>query len=60
MIKKVKNFTNEVQMEMKKVSWPNWDELKGATYVVLSLALLVAGFLFIIDLVLNKLMNFIL
>jgi len=60
MIKKIKNFSTEVQMEMKKVSWPTWDELKGATYVVLSLALVVAIFLFIIDLFLNKLMEFVL
>jgi len=45
---------------MGKVSWPTWDELKGATYIVLSLAILVAAFLFVVDLVLNKLMNFIL
>ena len=60
MIKKIKNFSTEVQMEMKKGSWPTWDELKGATYVVLSLALVVAIFLFIIDLFLNKLMEFVL
>jgi preprotein translocase subunit SecE len=45
---------------MGKVSWPTWDELKGATYIVLSLSILVAAFLFIVDLILNKLMNFIL
>ena len=60
MIKKIKNFSTEVQMEMKKVSWPTWDELKGATYIVLSLSLMVAIFLFLIDLFLNKLMEFIL
>jgi preprotein translocase subunit SecE len=60
MIKKIKKFSVEVQTEMKKVSWPTWEELKGATYVVLSMAILVAIFLFIIDLFLNRLMNFIL
>jgi len=60
MIKKIKKFSVEVQTEMKKVSWPTWEELKGATYVVLSMAVLVAVFLFVIDLILNKLMNFIL
>ena len=60
MIKKVKKFSTEVQIEMGKVSWPTWDELKGATYIVLSVAIMVAAFLFVVDLVLNKLMNFIL
>ena len=60
MINKISQYVSGVQMEMKKVSWPTWDELKGATYVVLSLALVVAIFLFIIDLFLNKLMEFVL
>jgi len=60
MIKKIKKFSVEVQTEMRKVSWPTWEELKGATYVVLFVAVLVAVFLFVIDLILNKLMNFIL
>tara|TARA_B100001123_G_C15344794_1_gene1036524 strand:- start:13747 stop:13929 length:183 start_codon:yes stop_codon:yes gene_type:complete len=60
MIKKIKKFSVEVQTEMKKVSWPTWGELKGATYVVLCMAVLVAVFLFVIDLILNRIMNFIL
>jgi len=60
MIKKIKKFTTEVQIEMGKVSWPTWDELRGATYIVLSLSILIAAFLFVVDLILNKSMNFIL
>jgi len=60
MIKKIKKFTTEVQIEMGKVSWPTWDELRGATYIVLSLSILIAAFLFVVDLILSKSMNFIL
>ncbi|HIN97011.1 MAG TPA: preprotein translocase subunit SecE [Candidatus Marinimicrobia bacterium] len=57
MIKKTKKFLEDVQFEMKKVSWPTFDELRGAVYVVLTLSLLVAVFLFIVDLLLNRAMS---
>ena len=57
MIKKTKKFLYDVQFEMKKVSWPTFDELRGAVYVVLTLSLLVAVFLFIVDLLLNRAMS---
>ena len=57
MIKKTKKFLEEVQFEMKKVSWPTFDELRGAVYVVLTLSLMFAVFLFIVDLVLNRIMS---
>ncbi len=60
MIKKIRKYFGEVQFEMKKVSWPTWDELKGSTYVVLSFALLTAVFLFIVDMVLNKILSIVL
>jgi preprotein translocase subunit SecE len=60
MFKKLQQFIADVQFEMNKVSWPNWDELKGSTYVVLSLSLILILFLFFVDLLLSKLLNFIL
>ena len=60
MFKNIKQFSSDVQFEMKKVSWPNWDELKGSTYVVLSLTIIITIFLFIVDSVLSKILTFIL
>ena len=57
MIKKTKKFLEDVQFEMKKVSWPTFDELRGAVYVVLTLSLLFAVFLFIVDFLLNRAMS---
>ncbi|MCH2650596.1 MAG: preprotein translocase subunit SecE [Candidatus Marinimicrobia bacterium] len=45
---------------MNKVSWPNWEALKGSTYIVLSLSLILILFLFFVDLLLSKVLNFIL
>ncbi len=60
MFKKIKQFFDEVQFEMSKVSWPTWEELRGSTYVVLSLSLVLAIYLFIIDFILNRLVGVIL
>ena len=47
MVKKFHQFISDVNFEMNKVSWPNWDELKGSTYVVLVTTLLMIIFLFL-------------
>ncbi|MFQ6616051.1 MAG: preprotein translocase subunit SecE [Fidelibacterota bacterium] len=60
MIKKVQQFLKGVRLEMKKVSWPTWDELRGSTAVVLGLSLLLGIFLFLVDLVLSRIVNVIL
>ena len=49
MIRKLKEFFEGVVFEMKKVSWPGWEELKGSTIVVLVLSAILALFLFGID-----------
>jgi preprotein translocase subunit SecE len=54
MIKKVQQFGLDVKYEMSKVSWPDWDSLKGSTYVVLVLSLILTVFLFVVDLFLSK------
>ena len=54
------NFFNEVKFEMGKVSWPSWDELKNSTYIVLNLSLILIIFLFFIDLVLTRIISYIL
>jgi preprotein translocase subunit SecE len=54
MIKKVQQFGLDVKYEMSKVSWPDWDSLRGSTYVVLVLSLILTVFLFIVDLFLSK------
>ena len=60
MINKIRQFVADVNFEMSKVSWPSWDELRGSTYVVLYLSLIMIIFLFFIDFFLSKILNFIL
>jgi preprotein translocase subunit SecE len=56
----MKQFFSDVQFEMGKVSWPTWDELRGSTFVVLTLSLMLGIFLFFIDRILSGLMQVIL
>jgi len=60
MLKKLQQFLADVKFEMNKVSWPTWEELRGSTYVVLSLSLVLIVFLFFIDFFLAKILNIIL
>ena len=54
MIKKIMQFVSDVKYEMGKVSWPDWDGLRGSTYVVLVLSLIITTFLFVVDFVLSR------
>jgi len=60
MINKIKKFFEDVVFEMKKVSWPSMEELKGSTVVVLTLSFMLAAFLFVVDLILSRVIHFIL
>ena len=54
MIKRIREFLKGVEFEMKKVSWPTMNELRGSTVVVLALSLVLTIFLFIVDFVLSR------
>ena len=49
MIKKFQQFGSDVKYEMSKVSWPDWNDLKGSTYVVLVFSLILTFYLFVVD-----------
>ncbi|MCX6153459.1 MAG: preprotein translocase subunit SecE [Candidatus Kapabacteria bacterium] len=49
MIKKIKDFANEVVAEMKKVSWPTKDQLRESTIVVIVTSMIFTVFAFFID-----------
>lgn len=46
---KIKKFFKEVKMELKKVTWPNRQELTSYTAVVIVTVLIVAGVIWILD-----------
>lgn len=44
-----RQFTQEVTDEMKKVTWPDWPQLKNATLVVIAFVLLVVAIIWVMD-----------
>ena len=60
MINKLKEFLRGVEAEMKKVSWPTFEELRGSTGVVLVLSLILIIFLFAVDFILSRIVSVIL
>ena len=49
MIRKIKDYVNGVQLEMKKVTWLSKEEMLGSTMIVGIFAILIAVFLFFVD-----------
>jgi preprotein translocase subunit SecE len=46
---RISGYFRETEEELRKCTWPSWDELKGSTVVVLVAILLLGGFTFGID-----------
>ena len=57
MLKALKDFLNQVYLEMNKVSWPSYSELRGSTYLIIIFFLMFALFLFGVDWVIQKLVR---
>ena len=49
MIRKITDYINGVQLEMKKVTWLSKQEMLGSTVIVGIFAVFVAVFLFFVD-----------
>ena len=63
MIKKIKGipgFIKEVKEEVKKVNWSSREELMAAGVLVVIVAALLTGYIFLVDVGLSKLIQIIL
>lgn len=47
----VVDFLGEVRDQLRKVTWPDWPQLKNSTAVIVAFGLAVAFLIFLIDLV---------
>jgi preprotein translocase subunit SecE len=48
-MKRFQNYLKEVIQELKKVTWPTYEELKGSTIVVISFSIIMSAFLWVVD-----------
>lgn len=52
-MQKFQNYIKDVIQEMKKVTWPTMEELKGSTMVVIIFAIVMGIFVAAIDMLLT-------
>jgi preprotein translocase subunit SecE len=57
MKEKIKNFFEDVVKEMKKVTWPTKAELFESTKIVIVVCIILAGFTYVIDMIINQVMQ---
>lgn len=58
-IEKAKQFFAEARQELKKVSWPSKQQTITSTWVVFAVTFVLAIFLGLVDLVLSKLVTYV-
>jgi len=58
-INRTREFVAEVSVEMKKVTWPDWEQLRNATGVIIIFVLVVAAIIGFMDLVFRQVVNLI-
>ena len=59
MIQRLVKFIKEVRNELKRVSWPSRDEIRGSTIVVIVIVLVLAVFIGLVDRALSFLVSLI-
>ena len=50
---KIRTYVAETQEELKKCTWPSWDELKGSTVLVMITMALLGVFTIVVDFILS-------
>jgi preprotein translocase subunit SecE len=50
---RIKNYIDETRDELRKCTWPTWNELKGSTVVVMLSIAILGGFTVTVDLLFN-------
>ena len=58
MVSKIKQFLDDVQKELKKVSWPEREQLINATFVVIVISALFTIYIYLTDLAVSTIVNF--
>jgi preprotein translocase subunit SecE len=51
---RTQSYINEVRAEMRRVSWPNWKQVRATTGVVIAAVFLFAGYFLLVDTVVNS------
>jgi preprotein translocase subunit SecE len=52
-LRNVREFLGDVQIELQKVTWPDWPQLRNSTYIIIIFVIVVTLIVFSMDYVLN-------
>ena len=56
---RTRDFTQQVVDEIRKVTWPDWPQLKNSTFVVLVFVILVSIIIFAMDSIIRTVLGFV-
>jgi preprotein translocase subunit SecE len=54
---RTREFIDDVQAEMKRVTWPTWPQVRSTTLVVIVSTFLLAGYFFVVDAAVNSIIT---
>ena len=49
-----KNYFEELQQEMRRVTWPSWKQVRATTTVVIVAVFAFAGYFFVVDFLVGR------
>ncbi len=50
----VKEYVGDLQMEMRRVTWPNWKQVRATTIVVIAAVFAFAAYFYVVDLIVGR------
>lgn len=53
----IKNYFEELKLEMRRVTWPSWKQVRATTSVVIGAVFAFAAYFAVVDSVLGRLIN---
>jgi preprotein translocase subunit SecE len=51
---RLKDYVQELQLEMHRVTWPNWKQVRATTLVVIAAVFGFAAYFFVVDQVIGR------
>jgi preprotein translocase subunit SecE len=54
---RLKTYYEDLRMEMRRVTWPGWKQVRATTLVVIATVFAFAAYFFLVDLVLGRILT---
>jgi preprotein translocase subunit SecE len=51
---KVRDYVLDLRMEMRKVTWPNWKQVRSTTGVVIAAVFMFAAYFYVVDFIVGR------